>query len=25
MKVELPKVEPEGWGDNALKVTPTNL
>jgi hypothetical protein len=25
MKAKPPQVEPEAWGDNALKVTPTNL
>jgi hypothetical protein len=25
MKAKPPKVAPEAWGDNALKVTPTNL
>jgi hypothetical protein len=25
MKVKPPKVGPEAWGDNALKVTPTKL
>jgi hypothetical protein len=25
MKVEPPKVEPKGWGDNAFEVTPADL
>jgi hypothetical protein len=25
MKAKPPIVEPQAWGDNALKVTPTNL
>jgi hypothetical protein len=25
MKVEPPKVEPEGWEDNAFEVTPADL